>query len=212
MTFWHHAFIRCWNVIAVLLILFLGTSQCVGRFFLILLLPFCQHTWFNIGMWIHDFVVLIKTENNERYISAVVSLTLRTRWMEDIAPKQSLQSCKKKKNTETNSNIAKCNVSVSSKNFPCPHLGFPDDCCCLLDWILMAPRWADIWGELLGEGRGETRGDERAVASGGLFCTAGGELIVGCFLGMRLRRWLTQRCCSSWELVSRSSSLAVDMS
>ena len=101
---------------------------------------------------------------------------------------------------------------IFQQNFLRPHLGFPDGCCCLLGWTLMAPRWADIRGELLGEGCGETRGEERDVASWGVFCIAAGGLIVGCFLGMRLRRWLTQRCCSSGELVSKSSSLAVDMS
>lgn len=67
-------------------------------------------------------------------------------------------------------------------------------------------------GEPLGEGRWEILGEERAVASGGEVGPSGGGLMVGCFLGIRLSRWLTQCCCSSWELVSRRSSLAVDMS
>lgn len=76
----------------------------------------------------------------------------------------------------------------------------------------MAPRWDDMCGELLGEGRGESRGEDLDVASGRWAGATGGGLIVGCFLGMRLRRWLTQSCCSPGLLVSRSSSLAVVMS
>lgn len=89
------------------------------------------------------------------------------------------------------------------------HLGFPDDGCCRVDWIFTAPRW-DMRGEDLGEGRGDTCGEEWGIFSGELRATGGG-LSVGCF-GMRLRRWLTQCFCSVWELVRRSSSLAVEMS
>lgn len=92
------------------------------------------------------------------------------------------------------------------------HLDFSDVCCCLVDWTLMAPRWADRWGEFLGEGFGEILGDECDVGSWGQGSAAGEAFNVGVFLGMRLRRWLIQRCCSSAELASSSSSLALDMS
>lgn len=73
---------------------------------------------------------------------------------------------------------------------------------------MIAPRCGEICGEPLGDGRGETRGEDRGGASGRWAGTAD----CGCFLGMRLRRWLTHRCCSSRLPVSKSSSLAVDMS
>lgn len=92
-----------------------------------------------------------------------------------------------------------------------PHLESPVVCWCLVDWTLMAPRWLDRRGEFLGDGLGEILGGERGEDSWGQGRAAGG-LNVGFFLGMRLRRWLTQRCCSSAELVNSSSSLALDMS
>lgn len=116
------------------------------------------------------------------------------------------------KNISSSSLSTSSNDQLQSFRPNSSNLVFPDDCCCLLGWILMAPRWDDKWGELLGEDRGEIRGEDLDVASGGWVWAAEGWLIVGCFLGMRLRRWLTQRCCSSWLLVSKSRSLAVDMS